>query len=157
MCSSCLGIPKKNEGHQNCGLSKVTSYFMRYNKDPAVRGRWYCLISHGCSEEEAKARIQAAAAKKKREEDVLRKMERQKKKQRIEEKRLELDRVLAQQLHQTEMETTKKWLEQNPEVNVSALGLSEDLVLPTVAATPMTITAGSAAVQYNNSIVQNLK
>ena len=51
---------------------------MRYNKDPAVRGRWYCLISHGCSEEEAKARIQAAAAKKKREEDVLRKMERQK-------------------------------------------------------------------------------
>ena len=65
MCSSCLGIPKKNQGHQNCGLSKVTSYFMRYNKDPAVRGRWYCLISHGCSEEEAKARIQAAAAKKK--------------------------------------------------------------------------------------------
>ena len=51
---------------------------------------------------------------KKKEEEVLKKMERQKKKQRLEEKQLEFDRVLAQ------METTKRWLEGNPEVNVSA-------------------------------------
>lgn len=58
-CSLCLGTPKKNQGHnQKCGLSKVSSYFMRYHKEPASRGQWYCLISHGSSEEEARMTIQ---------------------------------------------------------------------------------------------------
>jgi len=87
--------------------------------------------------------IQGDKAKKK-EKKVLKKMERQKKKQQLEEKQLEFDRVLAQLLHKTQMETTKRWLEENPEVNVSALNLPGDLFPSAATVAANTITSGGA-------------
>ena len=69
MCSLYLGVPRKNQGHSAlCGLSKSSSYFMRYHKDCKERGRYYMLLAHGASEEMAKATIAIAAeaAKKKK-------------------------------------------------------------------------------------------
>ena len=67
MCSLCLGVPRRCGGHSaRCGLSKSSSYFMRYHKDCNERGRYYMLLAHGASEEMAKETIAADAAKKRK-------------------------------------------------------------------------------------------
>ena len=120
MCSQCLGVPRKGGHSALCGLGPTSSYFMRYRKCKSERGRFYQLLAHGQSEAMAKECVAAEAAKRQQESKVLRRCEKAQKKQKVEHQRLELDRLLAAELHQTEVETTRKFVDANPDFVVPA-------------------------------------